>query len=355
MKRIGFIWDDIVSFENLLWAYNKARRGKMNRPEVARFALNLEKELFQLRDELNNKSYLPRSYRLFTIYERKPRQIAAAAFRDRVVHHALMGIVEPIFDRLFIYDSYACRKGKGVHKAVKRYQKWANHYEYALKLDVSRYFLNIDHQILIQQIERRIKDPHVLWLFKHILHHAPEYPNQALVYFRGDDLLTPLERRKGIPIGNLTSQVMANLYLNNLDHFIKHQLKAKAYLRYVDDLVLLSHSKVELHQWKQEIKENLASLRLQLHPYKANIFRVEKGVDVLGYQVFPKYCLLRNDNGFRFNRRLKQFSKAYAEGALWESFNPSVQSWLGHACHADTLGLRQTIFNNTVFKREKSI
>jgi retron-type reverse transcriptase len=354
MKRFGNLWDNVVSFGNLLLAYEKARKGKRSRDEVAWFGLNLEKELFQLQDELQTKTYRPGNYRIFTIYERKPRQISAAPFRDRVVHHALMNIVEPLLDQRFIFDNYACRQGKGVHQAVNRYQHWANRYAYALKLDVARYFPSIDHAILKQQIAHHLKDPDVLWLFDVILDHSPAFPPEPLVYFPGDDLFTPLGRRIGIPIGNLTSQFLANLYLDGFDHFVKQELGVKAYLRYVDDMVLLSNSKVELHGWVKAIEAKLLELRLRLHPRKVNIFQVYEGVDVLGYRVFPAHRLLRNDNGHRFARRLRGFAAAYAQGDMeWEDFNPSVQSWIGHASQADTLSLRQCIFDTEQHRQPK--
>jgi hypothetical protein len=236
---------------------------------------------------------------------------------------------------------------------VQRYQNWANRYTYALKLDVKRYFPSIDHAILKQQIAHHIKDPHVLWLFEVILEHSPSFPLQAPIYFPDDDLFTPQERRIGIPIGNLTSQFLANLYLDGFDHFVKESLRIKAYLRYVDDMVLLSNSKQQLHDWRQAIEEKLQTLRLRLHPSKANIFDVYQGVDILGYRVFPAYRLLRNDNGHRFARRLRRFAAAYRNGDMaWTDFNPSVQSWIGHARQADTSGLRRQIFEHTLFQRE---
>lgn len=343
----------MVSFDNLLLAWKKARLGKRSRYEVVRFGLNLEVELFKLQDELIEQRYRPSAYRFFTLYERKPRLISVAPFRDRVLHHALMNPIEPLLDKRFIEDSFACRQQKGVHRAVSRYQTWSRRYAYALKLDVSRYFPTIDHAILKQQIARQIKDKKVLQLFDLLIDSSPRFNEERIHYFAGDDLLTPLERAKGLPIGNLTSQFLANLYLNGLDHFIKQELRAKAYLRYVDDLVLLSNSKAELHTWCAEISQYLAGLRLVLHPRKVNIFRVCDGVDVLGYRVFPHHRLLRNDNGFRFARRLRAFAEAYAKGELdWEDINPSVQSWIGHASQADTYQLRKTIFDSTLFSRK---
>ena len=233
MRRLGNLWPRVVSFENLLRAFRKARRGKRRKPAVASFELNLERELLRLQRDLESGEYQPGDYRLFTIYERKPRVIAAAPFRDRVVHHAVMNVIEPGLDRTFIHDSYACRKGKGTHAAITRYQTWARHYAYVLRMDVARYFPSIDHMRLKEKLHRRIKDRHMLALLECIIDSSPAIERPWLGYFEGDDLLTPLERRGGIPIGNLTSQFFANLYLDDVDHFIKERLCVKAYLRYV--------------------------------------------------------------------------------------------------------------------------
>jgi len=353
MKRYGNLWEQVITFENLLLAYKKAKKGKRTRNEVALFSLHLETELLQLQNELTKKTYQPSSYRQFTIYDRKPRQISAAAFCDRVVHHAIMNVVESLLDKSFIYDNYACRIDKGVHAAVNRYQAWAKCYTYVLKLDISRYFPSIDHLILREQLQNKLKDTSVLWLFDQILQYAPNTSCKEVVFFKHDDLLTQQQRRRGLPIGNLTSQFFANLYLNEFDYFVKEKLKVKAYLRYVDDMVLLSNSKQQLHEWHQDIIDKLDEVRLKIHPRKANVFMAKKGVDILGYHVYPDYCLLRNDNGHRFARKLRKFSQMYAIGELnWNDFKPSVQSWIGHASQADTYGLRKAIFNKVVFKRE---
>ncbi|MFI0398635.1 MAG: reverse transcriptase domain-containing protein [Thiolinea sp.] len=353
MRRLNHLWEEMTSFDNLLLAYHKARKGKRSREEVARFGLQMDKELIRIQARLRHQTWQPSPYRLFTIYERKPRLISAAPFRDRVVHHALMNVLEPLLDKRFIADTYACRQGHGVHLAVKRYQEWAKNHAYALKLDVSRYFPSIDHAILKQQLAERIKDKSVLWLFGTIIDHAPDFPREYPLYFSGDDLFTPAERKKGLPIGNLTSQFLANLYLDDLDHFIKEVLQVRCYIRYVDDLILLSRDKQQLHDWQQAITEKLVDVRLTLHPRKANIFQTRQGVDVLGYQVFPDYRKLRNDNGYRFRQRLRKFSEAYRHGEMeWGDFDPSVQSWIGHAKQADTFQLRQSIFDTTVFSRE---
>lgn len=352
MKRIGKLWPQLVSFDNLLLAYRKARLGKRSRPAVAEYSLNLERELLTLQAELESSDYRPGAYRLFTVYERKPRQIAAAPFRDRVVHHALMNVIEPPLDRHFIHDCYACRRGKGVHAAVNRYQAWAQRYAYALKLDVEKYFASIDRALLKDKLAARLKDARVLALLHVIIDGAPrsEAPPD---WFVGDDLLTPLERERGIPIGNLTSQFFANLYLDDLDHWFKESLRMPAYLRYVDDMVVLDDDKGRLAEVRAAARERLATERLRLHPHKAHISPSRDGLNLLGYVVFPGFRRLRGDNARRFARKLRKFARAYADGQQdWGDFDPSVQSWLGHARHADTAGLRARIFSGVVFSRE---
>lgn len=351
MKRLSGLWEALISFDNLYLAYCKARRGKRHRPEVARFSLNLEQSLWQLAVELKNGCYQPGEYRQFTIYEQKPRIISAAPFRDRVVHHAVMNLIEAPLDRRFIDDSYACRKHKGVHRAVARYQQWAKRYTYVLKLDVRQYFASIDHDILYGQLCRHIKDQPVLALLKKIIANGPR-TERACVYFPGDDLFTPLQRSTGIPIGNLTSQFFANLYLNDMDHWLKERKRIPAYLRYVDDLFLLSDSKSQLWALKEEIEAMLATLRLSLHTNKAQIIPTRHKVDVLGYLIAPNKRWLRNTNGHRFARKLRRFAQGYADGRLsWDDFNPSVQSWIGHSRHGETEGLRHKLFNQTLFQR----
>jgi RNA-directed DNA polymerase len=350
MKRLGGVWSKVVSFENLLTAYRKARRGKAKRPEVARFGLALERELLALQRELQTGEYRPGPYHLFTIYERKPRVIAAAPFRDRVVHHAVMNLIEPPLDRTFIHDSYACRVGKGTHAAVDRYQTWARRYLYVLKMDVSQYFPSIDHDILREKLRRRIKDRRVLDLLDRIIEGSP--PVNAAAAYLPDDLLTPVERRSGIPIGNLTSQFFANLYLDDLDHFIKQDLGCQAYLRYVDDMVVLDGDKARLCEVRAAVRERLVTDRLRLHPHKAHITRVADGLNLLGYLVYPQRRRLRNNNGHRFARRLRRLAQLYTEGRLgWTDIDASVRSWIGHARHADTDGLRRAIFSQTIFQR----
>ncbi len=351
MKQLDGIWETVTSFANLLQAYRNARRGKRSKPGVAEFGLNLERELLALQRSLHEGTYQPGKYRLFTIYERKPRVIAAAPFRDRVVHHALMQIIEPTIDRTFISDSYACRKGKGVHVAVDRYQAWAQTYRYVLKMDIQQYFPTIDHDLLKEKLQRRIKDARVLALLDRIVESSPQSTAEPY-YFPGDDLLTPLDRRVGIPIGNLTSQFFANLYLDDFDQYIKQALKVRPYLRYVDDMVVLGDDKGRLDEIRAAVRERLASNRLRLHPRKANVSPVADGLNLLGYIIYPARRRLRSDNGHRFARKFRDMAKAYQMGRLeWSRVVASTQSWIGHAQHADTDGLRRAIFSQAVFTR----
>jgi RNA-directed DNA polymerase len=228
----------ITSFDNLYLAFKNAARGKRKRPDVAAFEYNLEENLLDLQDELQSRTYTPGPYYSFRIYDPKPRLISAAPFRDRVVHHALCQVIEPLFERRFIHDSYACRVGKGTHAALDRAQRFAQCYPYVLKCDLEQFFPSIDHAILRAQLARVIADRTVLWLIDQILASGAEVhkADYAPRCFPGDDLFA-LARPRGLPIGNLTSQFWANVYLNPLDHFVKRELKCRGYVRYVDDLV----------------------------------------------------------------------------------------------------------------------
>ena len=245
MKRYGNLWGEVIRFVPLLRAAEKARRGKRFRPSVASFHFDLEPELWKLHEELSAKTYRPGGYRTFHVYEPKKRLISAAPYRDRVVHHALTSVLEPIFERSFIFDSYACRKGKGTHAAVCRSQHYARRFQYILKADIKKFFPTMDHEILKALIARKIKDPKVLWLVSQIIDHSnPQEP--VLEWFAGDDLLTPAESRRGIPIGNQTSQFFANVYLDPLDHFVRDRLGVGGYVRYVDDFLVFADDKNQL-------------------------------------------------------------------------------------------------------------
>ncbi len=337
-KRLSNLWPVLVSYPHLYQAYLKARRGKRNKVAVQTFSLDLEGELSRLKHELSTYTYRPGGYRLFTLYERKPRQIAAAPFRDRVVHHAIMALIEPAIDRSFIDQSFACRAGKGNHLAVQTYQQWARRYRYVLQMDIQQYFPSIDRDRLKGLLRDYIKDPSLLWLLDRVIDNSPD-----------DARARP---GQGIPIGNLTSQFFANLYLNRFDHAVKQCLKAPAYGRYVDDMVLLSNDKPWLHDARDWCREALAREGLVLHPHKCHISPVSRGIDYLGYHVWPEQRRLRNDNGHRFARKHRHRARLYARGQVsLEQVGMHVNSWVGHARHADSHALRKKLLGATLFVR----
>ncbi len=336
------LFENIISFENLLTAAYKAAAGKREKNYVMSFFLRLEENLYRLQDELASGSYRTGDYRTFQIYEPKARMISAAPFRDRVVHHALMNIIAPLLERSFIFDSYANRIGKGTHKAISRYREFFKMNEFVLKCDIKRYFPSIDHIILKTLIRKRIACKETLQLIDIIID-GSNPQEQVCYYFPGDTLFTPLERRKGLPLGNLTSQLFANYYLNPLDHFIKETLTCKGYLRYVDDFALFSDSKKQLWDWKSEISLFLESFRLKLHPTACHIFPAEQGGRFLGQLVYCTHQRLASDNVRKFKKRLRRWEKHPPQ-----NLQQRLASWLGHAGQADTylllksLGLEQS-------------
>ncbi len=344
MRRSGNLWSELTSFENLYCAARKARRGKRAKAPTEAFEFDLERNLIELREELLAHDYRPGPFRTFTITDPKPRLISAAPYRDRVVHHALCNALEPIFERSFIFDSYACRKGKGTHAAVDRYTQFARKSRCVLKCDIRRFFPSVDHELLLARIARRIKDRDVLRLAAVIVEHSnPQEPVPG--YFPGDDLFTQLERRRGLPIGNQTSQFFANVFLDALDHFAKEELGCRCYVRYCDDFLVLDDDARRLAAVRDAVEEFLLGLRLWLHPTKRTISRVEDGLPFLGYRVWPHRRLLPRANVARFARRLRRCQELYRAGRLSaRDVTQRVRAWIGHACHADTWQLRTALF-----------
>lgn len=350
MKTYTQLYDQICSFKNLLLAARKARKGKRYQENVSRFHADLEKELVLLQQELLAQTYMPGAYRTFHVYEPKPRMISAAPYRDRVVHHALCNVIAPLFERTFIEDSYANRIGKGTHAAILRYQDFSRKNAYALQCDIRKYFPSIDHNILKAEIRRVIACPKTLWLVERILD-ASNAQEPVVDYFPGDDLLTPGMRRKGLPIGNLTSQFFANVYLNRFDHFMKETLFCRYYVRYVDDFLVLANDKAQLWEVKQRLAEYLIGLRVRLHEHKCQIRRVEQGVTFLGFRVFPDHRLLRSENVVRASRRLRRLQAGYAAQKLsWEKVKQALSGWQGHAAFGDTHRLRVKLFEEHAFQ-----
>lgn len=351
MKRYGNLWHQIIEFENLLIAARKAQRGKRFRDNVLAFNYNLEQELNQIHHALTTQTYQPGPYRTFHIQEPKPRQISAAPYRDRVVHHALCNIIMPIFEESLIFDTYANRWGFGTHRALHRFTHFARSSRYVLQCDIRKYFPSIDHEILKTLLRRKIKCPDTLWLIDTIIDGSNEQ-EPVIVHFPGDDLLTPLDRRRGLPIGNLTSQCFANIYLSGFDHFIKEQLRVKKYLRYVDDFALFSDDKEFLMDARKAIEAYLTTLRLQLHPIKSQLYRTELGANFVGFRVFPSYIRVRNENLQRSRRRLRRLQREYRiHRVSFVKLTQSIQSWGAHLKHANSWRLREDIFAKLVFTK----
>ncbi|MEQ8385696.1 MAG: RNA-directed DNA polymerase [Coleofasciculus sp. A1-SPW-01] len=351
MKRHSNLWYQIIAFENLLNAARQAQRGKRFRHNVLTFNYNLEAELFQLKTELDQKTYQPGTYKTFEIVEPKRRLISAAPYRDRVVHHAMCNIIVPIFERTFIADSYANRVGFGTHRALRRFTQFARSQRYVLQCDIRQYFPSIDHAILKTQLRRKLKCKDTLWLIDTIIDNSNEQ-DPVVDHFPGDLLLTPLQRRRGLPIGNLTSQFFANVYLNGLDHFIKEQLKIKNYVRYVDDFALFSDDHQKLTLVRSAIEDYLAGIRLKIHPIKSQLFETKQGANFLGFRILPNQIRVRTENLRRARRRLRRLQTDYNQGRISaQEVYQSLQSWVAHLEQGDTWRLRQKIFADLVFSR----
>lgn len=345
MKRAKNLFGQIVTFENLLLASKKAQLGKRFQDATAKFNLNLEKELHQLRRELIDKTYQPGAYHAFYIKEPKERMISAAPYRDRVVHHALCNVITPILEKSMISDTYANRVGKGTHKAIKRYQGFAQQYKYVLKCDIQKFFPSIDHGILKELLRKKIGCRDTLWLMDIIIDNSnAQEPVEG--YFSGDDLFTHLSKRKGLPIGNLTSQWFGNYFLSPLDHFVKETLCCRGYVRYVDDFVIAAQTKEELHAIKTRISQFLVPYRLRLHPRKSQIHLAESGIPFLGHRVFPYHRLLKKEHVRRFRRRLSRMKKQVILGQITpQKMEERIICWAAHASFSRTRSLQMQIFD----------
>ena len=338
-------YSDLCCWENLYFAWRAAARGKRGRGPAAEFEYRLEDHLVRLQKELSGETYRPGEYVNFFIHEPKRRRISAAPFRDRVVHHALCQITEPAFEKGFFAHSYANRVGKGTHRALDICDRWLKQYRYVLPCDIRQFFPAVDHEILQGILERRIQDGKVRRLVRKILASgegvlAKEYD---MTWFPGDDLFA-VNRPRGLPIGNLTSQFWANCFLDGFDHFVSRQLRCRAYLRYVDDFLLFSDSKRQLWEWRKEIIRRLGSLRLKLHEQQALVRPSAEGVRFLGFVLYPTHRRLIRRKGIHFRRKVKAMMGDYNRGRIGrQDVSASVLGWINHVRYADTWGLRKSI------------
>ncbi len=343
MKTIKDLMEKICTFKNAMAAFKKARKCKRYRPDVMRFEKDREANLIRAVEDLENGTYTPGPYTVFKVFEPKERVIMALPFYDRVIQHMIATFIEPIFEKRFIFHSFACRKDKGVHEASAILTKWLYKLEilegkkiWAIKADIRHYFQSVNHEILKAEIRRYISDRRLLAILDRIIDRNGIY-----------------EPGVGIPVGNLTSQLFANVYLNILDQFVKHELGIKYYIRYMDDFVILGEDPEELKRILARIEEFINTrLKLQLNP-KTMIIYTKNGVDFVGYRHWATMKLLRK----AATRRLKQLLKNFEEGTITEEyFDRSLASRLGHMEHADTYQLRQKLAGKVQgIKAKKSI
>jgi retron-type reverse transcriptase len=284
------MFEQIIALENLFDAWEEFRKDKAKRMDVMKFEFNLENNIFALHDDLKTEKYQHGEYTAFSICDPKPRRIHKAIVRDRLLHHAIIRIIEPAWDRFFIFDSWSSRKGKGVHGAVGRLERLAlrlshNHKKtlWVLKMDIKSFFASIGHEILLDILKEKTPDVRLVHLLQNIINSF----------------------HRGLPLGNLTSQLFANIYLNKLDQFIKHKLKIKGYIRYADDLFLMSQDKKYLINCALKIEIFLRDfLRLKIHPNKIILKTYASGIDCLGYVCFPYYRILRTKTKKRMFKRI---------------------------------------------------
>ena len=319
-----------MDFHALPAAAHRARRGKWERAEVARFIFHLEPNLLALQEELRTGTYRMRSYRTFEVREPKRRRICAARFRDRVVQHAVCGVLDPILEAGMIADTYACRRGKGTHAAVRRLHGFSRRYAYMLLCDVYHYFETLDHQVLKTLCRRKLKDRELLSLLDHIIDHP----------------IPGGKPGKGVPIGNLTSQYFANLYLGKLDHFVRDRLRLPGYLRYMDDFAVFADDKPRLHRALAAIRSFLReTLRLELREERTFVVPVTRGVPFLGFPAFPGLVRLDGRKLGRLRRRVRRREAACRMGRIDEdALARSVRGMAGHVCHVDSLQARRRVF-----------
>ncbi len=360
-KHAG-LFGKIANFNALLIAARKAVNGKRKKPGASSFFANLERELLRLERQLREGSYRPGRYVEILVRDPKERLVSAAPFRDRVVHHALCAVIYPIFEAGFIGNTFANRTGKGTHAAIKVYEHHRDNHAHVLRADIFRYFPSIDHAILKAQFRRRIACERTLALMDTIVDGSNAQETVDL-HFPGDDLFEPYRRRRGLPIGNLTSQFFANLYLDRFDHWVSEALCAP-YARYVDDFALFHDDPGVLAKWRVQIDRYLEGRRLKLHPRKTLILPTSEPSAFLGFELRagPRKHggskagrgrrRLPEGNVSRFRGRLRSLRDQWRAGAATKADVESrIGAWIAHATHADTFWLRQAIFEDGWFEQ----
>lgn len=327
MKRAGNLIEDIVEYDNLSNAFRKAKKGNAYSAEVQEYEANLNKNLIQLADEIKKGEVNVGNYRTFTIYDPKERQICAASFNERVLHHALMNVCDSIFERFQIFDSYACRCGKGTDAALKRAQHFAHQYPFFAKLDIRKYFETLPHEALKIHLRKRFKDPILLEIFAQIIDSFENSP------------------KKGIPIGNLTSQYFANSFLAQADHFVKEQGRLKPYVRYMDDMVLF-HADLYMLKIQTKRLENFIQDHLQCETKPTVINRIEKGLPFLGFVIWKDKMTLSQRSRKRFKGKATELYVALERNFMTESeFQQKMQSLLAFIQKSHSFSFRKSVIS----------
>lgn len=338
MKRHNDLYPAICDIDNLEAAWRYVRLGKRYNTEVLQFGYNALGNIIQLRNDLTWKTYRVGPYREFIIKDPKERLIQYLPLRDRIVQQALHQVIEPIFDRGFIDDSYACRKGKGTHRAMTRLQyflnaarqKWGGEIYY-LHCDIRKYFPHIDHEILYNLVARKIKCPDTLGLIKTIIDSSTSDP--------------------GLPIGSLFSQISANIYLGVLDQFVKHDLRERYYLRYMDNFIIIHHDKGHLQQVREEVRGLLKNrLLLELNPKVTMISKARNGIEFVGYRAYADRVRIKKASIKRMKKRLRTMQVMYRRNCIsLHNIGQRVRSWLGHTKHANAYRLVSGILSRYTF------
>nr|AQS34912.1 hypothetical protein [uncultured archaeon] len=339
MKTYKNLYPKLCSYKNLELAFRKASKGKKSMFYVKEFEKDLQKTLQELKEIIERETYIPSPLTKFTIRDPKTRLIRKSIFKDRIVHHCIVNILEPIYEKIFIPDNYANRVNKGTISAILKFDEYKRKVSrngnlvphaltnnmvrgYVLKADIKKFFDSVDQGKLLEILRRKIKDEKVIWLITKIL---KNFDNKS----------------KGMPLGNMTSQFFANVYLNNLDYFIKRRLNMKYYIRYVDDFVILHENNKFLEDCKIKIEKYLMNLRLELHKDKSKIFPMYKGVNFLGFKIFYHYKLARKRNVIQFLKRLKKLENMYCNGEISrEKVVESVEGWFAYVMWGNTFKLR---------------
>jgi len=340
VKTFNNLFPAICSLDNLYLAARKARRLKSRKIYVEDFELHRERSLGLLHNRLLEGGWRPSGYRQFTIHDPKKRLISAAPYSDRVVHHALCNVIEPLVERRFISDSFSCQTGKGTTAARERCRVFTNRYAYVLKCDVEKFFQSIDHEVLMSKLGGIIRCRATLNLCRLIVE---SYRDKELLprYFRGDDLFSPGTRLHGLPIGNLTSQLWANLYLDRMDHFVKEILRVAGYCRYTDDWLIWSDDKAFLRHCLIAIEETLQTERLALNKTKTRIMAVREGVPFLGFRFFPgRAPRVLGATKRRFEKRSRRQAKMMRGGLLdSQAVRKSMVGWVQFSRYGYVEGL----------------